>query len=342
VSIIQAAAATGPTSYADLANDVKQSVVNIFATKTIGMSPMHPFMTPDSPFEDFFHRFFGDIPQGQRKTSALGSGFIIDRKGLILTNNHVVEKADEIKIRLANRKEYDAEVVGRDPKTDLALVKFEQAEDFPEPAKLGDSDSLRVGDMVMAVGNPFGLGHTVTVGIVSAKGRVIDAGPYDDFLQTDAAINPGNSGGPLFNMDGEVVGINTAIVAHAQGIGFATPISLATELLPQLKTGKMVRGWLGVSIQDITPQIGKSFNLESDQGVLIADLAKDGPADKAGLKRGDVIVRYKGEAVDSAHQLSRIVASTPPGTHVKVEIIRNGEDKVVGVNIGPCRKNPMP
>ena len=187
------------------------------------------------------------------KTHALGSGFIIDQDGDILTNNHVVEKADEIKIKTTDGKEYDAKVVGRDPKTDIALIKIAADGKSLKTAKLGDSEAIRVGDWVMAVGNPFGLGNTVTAGIISAKGRIIEAGPYDDFLQTDAAINPGNSGGPLFNMNGEVVGINTAIVAQGQGIGFATPINMAKEILDQLKTGKVVRGWLGIMIQDITP-----------------------------------------------------------------------------------------
>jgi serine protease Do len=297
-------------------------------------------MNPDSPFRDFFgdeffKRFFGDNPQqGEMKTHSLGSGVIIDQDGLILTNNHVVEKADEIKIILENGKEHAAKVVGRDPKTDVALIQVKPDADFPKPAIMGDSNTLRVGDWVMAVGNPFGLGHTVTVGIISAKGRVIGAGQYDDFLQTDAAINPGNSGGPLFNMNGEIVGINTAIVAQGQGIGFAIPISLAKELLPQLKTGKVVRGWLGVMIQDITPELAESFKLKESKGVLISDVVPDGPAEKSNLERGDIVTRFNGKEVENAHALSRLVAATPPDSKVSLEIIRDGKTSTLQVAIG--------
>ena len=248
-------------------------MVNISTTQTLKENPMAPFLGPNSPFRDFFgdefKRFFGDVPQGQMKTHALGSGFIIDEDGLILTNNHVVEKADEIKIKTIDGNEYDAKVVGRDPKTDIALLQIKVKGKLPKPAKLGDSEAIRVGDWVIAVGNPFGLGNTVTAGIISAKGRVIGAGQYDDFLQTDAAINPGNSGGPLFNMNGEVVGINTAIVDQGQGIGFATPINMAKDILAQLKTGKVIRGWLGVMIQDLTPELAESFGAKETKGVVV-------------------------------------------------------------------------
>ncbi len=281
----------GPPSFADLAERVNHAVVNISTTQVLKENPMKPFMGPNSPFRDFFgdeffKRFFGDGSQGQgaMKTHALGSGFVIDYDGLILTNNHVVEKADEIKIKTDTGKDYDAKVVARDPKTDIALIKVSAGSDFPKPAQLGDSGSIRVGDWVMASGNPFGLGHTITAGIISAKGRVIGAGPYDDFLQTDAAINPGNSGGPLFNMNGEVVGVNTAIVAQGQGIGFAIPINLVKEILPQLKSGKVTRGWLGVMIQDITPELAESFGIKQTTGVLVGDVVPDGPADKAGIE----------------------------------------------------------
>ncbi len=328
-----------PASFADLAEAVKDSVVNVATTQIIKGHPLQPFFRPDSPFreffgDDFFKRFFGDLPKGKMKTHSLGSGVVIDDSGLILTNNHVVEKAEEIKIKLHNGKEYDAKVVGRDPKTDLALVKVKPDKNFPKAAKLGDSDALRVGDWVMAVGNPFGLGHTVTVGIISAKGRIIGAGPYDDFLQTDAAINPGNSGGPLFNMRGEVVGINTAIVAKGQGIGFAIPINMAKELLPQLKTGKVVRGWLGVIIQDITPELAESFGLKESRGVLISDVLENGPAQKAGLKRGDVVLEFQGQPVENAHELSRKVAATRPGTKVKILIVRDGSKKTIKLKLG--------
>jgi serine protease Do len=329
----------GPPSFADLAERVNHVVVNISTTQVLKESPMKPFMGPNSPFrdffgEDFFKRFFGEGSQGQLKTHALGSGFIIEADGLILTNNHVVEKADEIKIKTEAGKEYDAKVVARDPKTDIALIRVSAGADFPKPARLGDSNSMRVGDWVMASGNPFGLGHTVTAGIISAKGRVIGAGPYDDFIQTDAAINPGNSGGPLFNMDGEVVGINTAIVAQGQGIGFAIPINIAKEILPQLKSGKVTRGWLGVMIQDITPELAESFGIKQTKGVLVGDVVQDGPADKAGIKRGDVVTGINGKEVDSAHTLSRLVASTSPNTQVTVQIIRDGKSKEIKATIG--------
>jgi len=328
-----------PASFADLVERVRHSVVNISTTKVIKGHPLQPFFGPDSPFkdffgDDFFKRFFGDIPQRKFKTHSLGSGFVISQDGYILTNNHVVEKADEIRVILDTGKEYDASVVGRDPKTDLALIKVKPDKDFPEPAKLGDSDKIRVGDWVIAVGNPFGLGHTVTAGIISAKGRVIGAGPYDDFLQTDAAINPGNSGGPLFNMDGEVVGINTAIVARAQGIGFAIPINMAKELLPQLKQGRIVRGWLGVMIQDVTPELAKSFGLKEPKGALVADVLSDGPADRAGIQRGDIILEFNGKDIQDAHTLSRVVAATKPGTKVSVLILRDGREKHIKVTVG--------
>ncbi|MCX7822760.1 MAG: DegQ family serine endoprotease [Syntrophobacterales bacterium] len=328
-----------PVSFADLAEKVRKSVVNIATTQVIKDHPLQPFFSPDSPFRDFFgdeffKRFFGDMPKQTFKTHSLGSGFVISSEGYILTNNHVVEKAQEIKIKLESGKEYEAKVVGRDPKTDLALIQVKPDKDFPEPAILGDSSSIRVGDWVIAVGNPFGLGHTVTAGIISAKGRVIGAGPYDDFLQTDAAINPGNSGGPLFNMKGEVIGINTAIVARGQGIGFAIPINMAKELLPQLKKGKIVRGWIGVMIQDVTPEIAKSFGLESPKGALVADVIPNSPADKAGIQRGDIITKYNGTEVEDYHAFSRMVAATQPGTKVKVELIRDKQVKTLEIVIG--------
>lgn len=328
-----------PVSFSKLADEVKHSVVNISTTKVLKDHPLQPFMNPDSPFreffgDEFFKRFFGDTPRGKMKTSSLGSGVIIDRDGLILTNNHVIEKADEIKIKLQNGKEYDAKLVGRDPKTDLALIKVKPDSDFPNAAPLGNSDAIAVGDWVMAVGNPFGLGHTVTVGIISAKGRVIGAGPYDDFLQTDAAINPGNSGGPLFNMNGEIVGVNTAIVAQGQGIGFAIPVNMAKELLPQLKSGKIVRGWLGVMIQDITPELAKSFDVKAGKGVLIGDIVEDGPAAKSDLARGDIVTHFNGKEVNDAHELSRSVAAIPPGTQVSLDILRDGKPKTIQMKIG--------
>jgi len=328
-----------PASFADLADKVKGSVVNISTTQVVEGNPLMPFLGPGSPFGGFFgpnlpKEFFGNNPHAKMKTHALGSGFIISREGLILTNNHVVEKATEIKIKLQTGKEYDAKLVGRDPKTDLALIQVSPDTDFAQPVILGDSDALRVGDWVMAVGNPFGLGHTVTTGIISAKSRILGAGPYDDFLQTDAAINPGNSGGPLFNMQGQVIGINTAIIAQGQGIGFAIPINMAKELLPQLKTGKIVRGWLGVMIQDITPELAKSFGLIRSNGVLVSDVVKDSPADKAGLLSGDVILRFDGKEIENAHKLSQLVAETAPNTLIKIDLLRNGKEKTLSLKIG--------
>jgi serine protease Do len=342
--VLAHAASSGPASFANLADNVKHSVVNISTTQIIKGSQVSPFEGRRPPFDhffgnDFFKHFFGNVPRGEMKTHALGSGFIISSDGFILTNNHVVQKATEIKVKLDSGREYDAKIIGRDPKTDLALIKVKPDKNFPAPVKLGNSDTIRVGDWVMAVGNPFGLGQTVTVGIISAKGRIIGAGPYDDFLQTDAAINPGNSGGPLFNMQGEVVGINTAIIARGQNIGFAIPINMAKELLPQLKSGKIIRGWLGVMIQDITPALAKSFGINTTQGVLVSDVSKDSPAAKAGLKRGDVITRFDGKEVKDAHMLSRIVAATKPDTSVTVDIIRDKKKESIQVKIGTMPQN---
>lgn len=328
-----------PASFADLADEVKHSVVNISTTQVVKGSPLQPFSGPNAPFgeffgDDFFKHFFGNMPKEGMKTHALGSGFVISKDGLILTNNHVIKKATEIKVKIESGKEYDAKVVGRDPKTDLGLIKVKPDSDFPKPLRLGDSDAIRVGDWVMAVGNPFGLGQTVTTGIISAKGRIIGAGPYDDFLQTDAAINPGNSGGPLFDMKGEVIGINTAIIAQGQNIGFTIPINLAKELLPQLKAGKIVRGWLGVMIQDVTPDLAKSFGLKETKGVLISDVTEGSPAAKAGLKRGDVVKGFDGHEVENAHTLSRLVAATQPNNKAKVDIIRGGKEKTIEITIG--------
>jgi serine protease Do len=228
-------------------------------------------------------------------------------------------------------------VVGRDPKTDVALIKIEAKRDLPV-APLGDSEKLRVGEWVMAIGNPFGLGHTVTVGVASAKGRVIGAGPYDDFIQTDASINPGNSGGPLFNTKGEVVGINTAIVASGQGIGFAIPVNLAKGILAQLhEHGSVTRGWLGVQVQQVTPQLAKSFGLEHERGALVADVQPNSPAEQAGIQPGDVIVEFQGQKIDEMNELPRLVANTPPGTEADVKLLRTGQEKVVRLKVGEMK-----
>ncbi|MCK9276327.1 MAG: DegQ family serine endoprotease [Syntrophales bacterium] len=323
-----------PASFADLAEEVAHSVVNISTTQAIQERQTMPWPRSQGPFEEFFEKFFGDIPQQKRRTRALGSGFIIDKEGHIFTNNHVVAKASEINVRLQNGEEYKATIVGRDPKTDLALIKIEADGDLPPPAQLGDSTSIRVGDWTLAVGNPFGLGHTVTAGIIGAKSRIIGAGPYDDFLQTDAAINPGNSGGPLFNKDGKVIGISTAIVAEGQGIGFAIPVNIAKNLLPQLKQGKVTRGFLGISIQDLTPELAESFGLKHEEGVLIAQVMDDTPAEKAGLKPGDVITSVNGNAVETAHDLSARIAGMKPDTKVDMKVLRDGEEMTISAELG--------
>jgi len=267
LSIVEAA--VPPSSFAPLVKTLTPAVVNINTTKVVERRGrnfnFHGSPFSNDPFDEFFNRFFGQQPQRKFKQRSLGSGFIISKDGYILTNNHVVEDADEVKVTLSDEKTYDAKIIGTDAKTDLAVLKIEVDHDLPIVA-LGNSSRLEVGDWVIAIGNPFGLERTVTAGIVSARGRVIGSGPYDDFIQTDASINPGNSGGPLFNLQGEVVGINAAIVASGQGIGFAIPVNMAKDLLPQLKTGKVSRGWLGVQIQKVTPELAESFNLESERG----------------------------------------------------------------------------
>jgi serine protease Do len=330
-----------PGSFAGLAKNASPSVVNISTMKVIkgrGVMPL-PFGQAD-PFKDFFDRFFhGQIPKDFKQQS-LGTGFIIDKAGYILTNNHVVEMADEIKVKLSDGKEYEAKVIGRDSKTDLALIKIKPDEAL-RPLSLGDSDRLEVGDWVVAIGNPFGLGNTVTAGIVSAKYRQIGAGSYDNFIQTDASINPGNSGGPLLNTAGEVVGINTAIFSEGGGnigIGFAIPVNMAKDLLPQLKKGKVVRGWLGVMIQKITPELKEKLNLKDEHGALVADVTKGGPAEKAGIERGDVIVSFDGKEIKEMRELPFLVASTPVGKRVKVEVMRKGEKKTLEVKIGEMKE----
>ncbi|OGQ40353.1 MAG: hypothetical protein A3A85_01165, partial [Deltaproteobacteria bacterium RIFCSPLOWO2_01_FULL_42_9] len=318
-----------PNSFVKLAKDLNPVVVNISTTQVIKQKPMVPFPEFRSPFEDFFgdeFKFFGESPEREFKRQSLGSGFIINKEGYILTNNHVVENAEEIIVTLSDKKEkeYKAKVIGKDARLDVALIKVDANGDLPV-ANLGDSDKLEIGEWVMAIGNPFGLSHTVTAGIVSAKGRVIGAGPYDNFIQTDAAINPGNSGGPLFNLKGEVIGINTAIIAGGQGVGFATPINMAKDILLQLKEkGKVTRGWIGVSIQEVTPDLAQSFGLKDKQGALVSSVNKDEPADKGGIKAGDIIVEFDGKAITEVSDLPRTVATTAPGKTVKVKIIRDG------------------
>jgi serine protease Do len=325
---------TVPMDIPSLVRETSPAVVNISTTQVVRFSrPRMRSPFGQDPFEDFFNRFFGDMPREQRRRS-LGSGFIVSEDGYILTNNHVVERADEVTVTLLDRsQDYRAEVVGTDPKTDIALIKIKAEKKLPY-VRLGDSDKLEIGEWVVAIGNPFGLGHTVTAGIVSAKGRVIGSGPYDDFIQTDASINPGNSGGPLFNLDGEVVGINTAIIQGGQGIGFATPIQMAKSVLGQLReTGKVTRGWLGVYIQRLTPEMAESLNVPGKKGALVADVMRDGPAAKAGIRSGDVIVAFDGKAVEDQHELPQIVATTPPGKKVEITVVRDGKESVVTATI---------
>jgi len=332
-----ASTASVPASFSQLAKKASQSVVNISAVKVVKGHGTFSFpFGPNDPFRDFFEKFFGEEMPRDFKQQSLGTGFIIDKEGYILTNNHVIEKTDEIKVILADGKEYTAEIVGRDPKTDLALIKIKP--DRPlVPLPLGDSDKIEVGDWVIAIGNPFGLGHTVTAGIVSAKYRHIGAGPYENFIQTDASINPGNSGGPLLNTAGEVIGINTAIFSQSGGsigIGFAIPINMAKDLLPQLKKGKVVRGWLGVLIQAVTPELKEKLGLERVGGALVADITPGGPAEKAGIKRGDVIITFDGKEIKEMRDLPYIVASTPVGKAVEVEVVRKGKRMTFKVEIG--------
>jgi len=336
-----------PGSFADLAEKLKPAVVNISTTKAIKRGGVRRFRSPfgdDFPFnrffggDEFFKRFFGDIPEGVFKQKSLGSGFIISKDGYIFTNNHVVEKADKIKVKLSDGKEYDAKVMGKDAKTDIALIKIKPKGSLPV-VEFGDSDKLRVGDWVVAIGNPFGLEQTVTAGIVSAKGRVIGSGPYDNFIQTDASINPGNSGGPLFDLKGKVMGINTAIIARGQGIGFAIPINMAKGILSDLKTkGKVIRGWLGVSVQDITENIAKKLKLKDTKGALVNDVFEGDPADKAGVKTGDIILEVNGRKIKDTHELLRIVATLSVGERVEVKVLRDGKKKVFGIVIAEREK----
>jgi len=347
VSVISTPVQLPAGNFVELSKRVKPGVVNISTTKVIKgggrvfrhFSPPFRERDPLRDFfgEEFFNRFFGEMPQKDYVQRSLGSGFLIDREGHIITNNHVIEGASEIRVRLSTEREFEAQVIGRDTKTDLALIKIKSSQDLPV-LELGDSDKLEIGEWVMAIGNPFGLSQTVTVGIVSAKGRVIGSGPYDDFIQTDASINPGNSGGPLFNLNGEVVGINTAIVAAGQGIGFAIPINVAKEIIPQLKKkGKVTRGGIGVYVQKLTPDLAKSFGLEKTKGALVADVIPGSAAEAGGIRRGDVIIKFDGKDIDEMNELPRIVASTPVGREVEVVILREGKLATIKLKVGELK-----
>ena len=315
--------------FTPLAEKLTPSVVNVKVTKF--EKAEFPFQEmPGNPFGQFFNN---PRSQQNRPVHGAGSGVIISSDGYILTNNHVVEGAKEVEVTLNDRKEFKAQIVGQDPKTDLAIVKIDAGKSLPA-ANIGDSNALRVGDWVLAIGNPFGLNQTVTSGIVSAKGRVIGAGPYDDFIQTDASINPGNSGGPLFNMRGEVVGINTAIIAEGQGIGFAIPINTAKPLIPQLEAkGEVTRGYMGVNIQTVTPELASALQLKDPKGALVADVVPGGPADKAGIKRGDLIISYDGKAISDSHDLPALVAATSVDKEVPMTVMRDGKEHKISVRI---------
>ncbi len=324
-----------PATFADLVERLSPAVVNIRVTKVERMAFEGPGMDEDSPLGRFFGRFNGNGPQGRPvPQQGAGSGFIISLDGYVVTNNHVVDGAREIVVTLADRDEYPASVVGRDPKTDLALLKITPKKALPAVA-LGDSDGLRVGDWVVAIGNPFGLANTVTAGIVSAKGRVLGAGPYDDFIQTDASINPGNSGGPLFNLRGEVVGINTAVAASGQGIGFAIPVNTAKLVVPELRdAGRVTRGWLGISVQGLTNGQQKALGLPDHKGALVAGVVAGGPAERAGVRRGDLIRRYDGKRVEDSAHLPAVVAATPAGKKVTITVLRDGREQDLTATIG--------
>ncbi|TKB61889.1 MAG: DegQ family serine endoprotease [Nitrospira sp.] len=327
----------GNQTFVDIAKSVKPAVVNIYATKS-GRSEG----SGTAPFDDpLFRKFFGDEffkkfehPK-ERKERGLGSGVIVESHGLIITNNHVVGKADEIRVTLSDKREFKAKLIGTDPKTDVAVVKID-ATGLPTVA-WADSDKLEVGEFVLAVGNPFGLTQTVTLGIVSALGRAAGIAEYEDFIQTDAAINPGNSGGALVNVRGELVGINTAIFSQSggnMGIGFAVPSNMAQSIMGQLvQTGKVVRGWLGVSIQELTPELSSQFGITETKGVLVSDVMDDSPAKKAGFERADVIIEYDGKSMDSPTHLRNAVAQTPVGKKVVVKLIRDKKPKTIDLTI---------
>ena len=331
--VIPAALPVPSGSFAQVAESVGPAVVNInTVTRVSGRTPVEEFFG-----DEFFKRFFGDAPERQQVQRSLGSGVIVDPSGIVLTNAHVVERATEIEVSTADGKKHKAKLAGVDKKTDLAVLKLQGGGPYPA-ANLGDSDAVRVGDWVLAIGSPFGLQKTVTAGIISAKGRSIGQGPFDDFLQTDAAINPGNSGGPLVNMSGEVVGINSAILSRTGGnvgIGFSIPVNMAKRIYTELAAkGKVTRGWLGVSIQPLTPELAKSFGLKEPNGVLISDVMQQSPAAAAGIASGDVIIEFDKKKVDSPQELQKAVAATTPGRAVPLKVWREKAEKTLEIKIG--------
>lgn len=343
------AASQSLPDFATLAKRVGPAVVNVATMqmrKTAADAPS-PF-DDDDPMSQFWQRFFGGRmprgPQGPQRQNGLGSGFIIDANGTILTNYHVVDGAQKINVTLSDGKSYEAKVIGKDQKTDVAVIKIDAGQNLPV-VTLGDSDRLEVGEWVMAIGNPFGLDHTVTSGIVSAKGRQIGAGPYDNFIQTDASINPGNSGGPLINMRGEVVGITTAIFSQSGGnigIGFAIPSNSVKELLPQLKDkGKVVRGYLGTTVQKITPDIADSLGLKQQRGALVADVMRGSPAERAGIKTGDIIVEFNSKEIKDSSDLPALVARVAPGTTVSLKVLRDGKEVSLPIAVGEMKDSEV-
>ncbi|MFE1603071.1 DegQ family serine endoprotease [Methylobacterium sp. ID0610] len=341
--------AKGPESLADLAEKVTDAVVNISASTTVETRGRTlPQLPPGTPFEDLFEDFFnrrGDQPRTPRRSNSLGSGFIIDASGIVVTNNHVIGDANDIQVILHDGRKLKAEIVGKDSKTDIAVLKVKPEADRPLKAvPFGDSEKMRPGDWVIAIGNPFGLGGSVSAGIVSARGRNIESGPYDNYIQTDAAINKGNSGGPLFNMDGEVIGINTAILSPtggSVGIGFAVPTATAAPVVEQLRQfGETRRGWLGVRIQNVDDTTAEALGLKGGaRGALIAGVDDKGPAKAAGFEVGDVITKFNGVDVKSSSDLPRIVASTPVGRTVDVITVRKGQEQTRQVTLGRLEDN---
>jgi serine protease Do len=322
-------------TFAKVAETIKPAVININTVTKAGAQGI-PGRTPFEEFfgEEFFRRFFGDAPDRIPQRS-LGSGVIVDPSGIALTNAHVIEKATDIEVVTVEGAKHRAKVIGMDKKTDLAVLRLDDGKGSFKYARLGDSERIQVGDWVIAVGSPFGLQATVTAGIISAKARQIGQGPFDDFLQTDAAINPGNSGGPLVNMQGEVIGINTAIVAGGSGIGFAIPIIMAKKIYTELVAkGRVTRGWLGVSIQPLTPELAKSFGAKDTKGVLIADVVPDSPASKSGLKSGDILLEFNGKKMDAPADLQRAVGLSSPNQDAKVKVLRDQSEKTLDIKVG--------
>jgi serine protease Do len=341
----QAALAGARPDFVALTKKLGPVVVNISTTEVVKPNRSQGLPGGKDPLGEFWKRFFGEpFRQGPFRRQGLGSGVITDRDGTIITNNHVVENADKITVKLQDNREFEGKVLGRDKRTDIAVIKIDAGGDLPV-APLGDSDRLEVGEWIVAMGSPFGLANTVTAGIVSATGRHIGAGPYDNFIQIDASINPGNSGGPLINLRGEVVGINTAIFSQTGGnigIGFAIPINLVKDILPELKNeGKVTRGWLGVSIQRVTPEIAEGLGMEKASGALVATVVEGSPAAQAGIKTGDVIVEYDGKKIEASNDLPILVARTDVGKSVELSVMRDNKEMPISVKIGELKQEEM-